>query len=247
MSVSTQEILTSIGFNTPSQFGGISNNFGNCKLTAHFGYGDYNRLFIGQIWHIMGELSTSRTRAYVEFEMPTEVESWEQGVAWVTWYLDNHSDNHIFNPSVPVTWLTEGRNNFHLLPWERERAAYVAEQALFAVRPYCYVQRDWTRGALKRLAELAAISDDLDLISFDFDGEIIRIRCVDELIAAPAQGKAWMDRYFVESKKMRERPKRLMSDPVCISIWKEKLVIDRYRYSIVNELSRDLNDRPELL
>lgn len=35
MSVSTQEVVTSIGFNIPSQFDGISNNFGNCKLTAH--------------------------------------------------------------------------------------------------------------------------------------------------------------------------------------------------------------------
>ena len=245
MSVLTEEVLKSIGFNMPSEYGGIRNNIGNFELTATFGYGD--RFSLGQNWHILGILSTSRTLGYLEFEMPEVVESWEQGVAWVTWHLDKYSANHIINPTVPVAWLTEGRNNFHLLPWERERSSYAAEQELFAVRPHCYVQRDWTRGALKRLAELAAILDDIDLISFDFDGEIIRIRCADELIAAPAQGKAWVDRYFVESKKMRERPKRLMSDPVCISIWKEKLVIDRYRYSTVNELPRDLNDRPELL
>ena len=89
-----------------------------------------------------------------------------QGVAWVTWCLDKHAKDGIYNPARPITWLTEGHQNFYLLPWERERVAYEN-------RPYCYVQREWARVALRNLSEQIVISDDEVPVTFQFDGEIL--------------------------------------------------------------------------
>jgi hypothetical protein len=47
---------------------------------------------------LTGVMATSRTIAVVECEMPQEVESFEQGVAWVTYCLDNQTDDDIFKP-----------------------------------------------------------------------------------------------------------------------------------------------------
>lgn len=117
-----------------------------------------------------------------------EVESWEQGIAWVTWCLDNYAKDGEYNPARPITWLTEGRQNFHLLPWERDRIAYEN-------RPHCLVQREWARVALRNLSEEIAISDDEAPVTFQFDGEILTIRCADSVLAMPANGKKWPCRY----------------------------------------------------
>jgi len=62
-----------------------------------------------------------RTCATVHFEMPLEVESFEQGVAFVTHYLDSYAGGN-FKPSLHVEWLTEGRRYRNLLPWNKQFA-----------------------------------------------------------------------------------------------------------------------------
>jgi hypothetical protein len=123
-----------------------------------------------------GVISTRRTIAQVEFEMPREVESWEQGVAWVTWYVDDHIDM-ISKATSRLDWLKEGRKNRHLLPWERQRVASEEERVAYESRPRCQVQRDWARVALRQLAsQIAAVDDDTD-VTFHFNGEALMIRC----------------------------------------------------------------------
>jgi len=58
---------------------------------------------------LTGVMATSRTIAVVECEMPQEVESFEQGVAWVTYCLDNQTDDDIFKPASSVPGLRDGR------------------------------------------------------------------------------------------------------------------------------------------
>ena len=57
---------------------------------------------------LTGVMATSRTIAVVECEMPQEVESFEQGVAWVIYCLDNQTDDDIFKPASSVPGLPDG-------------------------------------------------------------------------------------------------------------------------------------------
>ena len=113
-------------------------------------------------------MTTTRTIAEVECEMPEEVESPEQGVAWITWCLDEHAPGRLFVPAWDVPWLAIGRQYKHLLPWERQRAAYAA-------RPQCSVRRDFAAWGLRYLAQLLAEADEDTLVTFSFDGEVLLI------------------------------------------------------------------------
>lgn len=226
MSVSTWDLLKSIGFVEDQSVisdppGGLSLDFGNFKLEASFVINRYFR----EVVMLGGVMSDSRSIALVESEMPREVESWEQGVAWITWCLDNHATGGLFEPVLPMKWLTEGRLNRYLLPWEKERAAYAA-------RPHCQVQRDWAKLALRKLSELVVTLDNDVPIIFQFDGEILTIRGLNTVIATSASGKAWPSKYSLKAKQLRWLPKRLrMSGVVEFSYWDSAFTIGNHRYN----------------
>jgi len=91
---------------------GLSFDFGNFKLEASE---NVNR-WLRRVIILGGVMATNRTIAVVHFEMPLEVESFEQGVAFVTHCLDSHASGN-FESSLPVEWLKNGRQYRHLLPW----------------------------------------------------------------------------------------------------------------------------------
>ena len=61
-----------------------------------------------------GTAATARTLQALEFTLPLAVESKEQAVAMIAYYLGS-----AFVPSTPIDWLDQGRQWKHLLPWER--------------------------------------------------------------------------------------------------------------------------------
>lgn len=89
MSLPTWDVLLSLGFIRDQNVfsddpGGVSLDFGNFMLSAaHV----LNRWF-QPIVLLSGVFTTPRTISEVICEMPLEVESREQGVAWITWCLD---------------------------------------------------------------------------------------------------------------------------------------------------------------
>ncbi|WP_221066165.1 hypothetical protein [Methylomagnum ishizawai] len=174
--------------------------------------------------------------------MPIEVESWEQGAAWVAWCLDDHSPKGIFEPASPIPWLVEGRQNFHLLPWERKRAEYAEQQARFAARPRCTVERAWARLALNTLAEQLEIISADSLVMFDFDGSVLRIGCGEKVIAMPAEGNRWEQPFLISGKVLKNLPKRLMTPSVDFSIWESALRIGNRRYR--DDVSMEKVDHP---
>jgi hypothetical protein len=158
-----------------------------------------------------GVLQTTRSIHEIEFEMPQEVESREQGIAFLAYYLELQA-SPLFEFAWRWPWLEEGRQYKHLLPWERERIAYEA-------RPVCWVDRDWARVGLRRLREYLADVADEELVVFAFDGEVLTIRCAGKLIAMPGEGNKWESRFALDAGKLRQLPKRLMDDPVGFSMW----------------------------
>jgi hypothetical protein len=112
-------VLLAMGFEVDSNVlsdgaPGLSFDFGNFKLEASH---NVNRWF-RRVIILGGLMATDRTIAEVHFEMPTEVESFEQGVAFVTHCLDSHAGG-VFQPVLLVPWLDEGRQNRNLLPWNK--------------------------------------------------------------------------------------------------------------------------------
>src|SRR5438128_4870237 len=125
-SISTWAVLQELGF-TPDQsvisdvMPGLSFDFGNIKLSASC---VLNRKYV-PIVLLTGIFAAERTIAEIESEMPREVESPEQGMAFVAWSIDNAVGREL-QPTAYPERLAKGRQYRHLLPWEKERADYAA-------------------------------------------------------------------------------------------------------------------------
>lgn len=119
----TEDVLRALGFkvddNVLSDGGpGLSFDFGNFKLEASCNVNQWLRPVV-----VLGGVmtTTNRTNAVVHFEIPLELESFEQGIALVAYCLDSYSPNGRFEPALPAPWLIEGRKHRKLLPWNRSR------------------------------------------------------------------------------------------------------------------------------
>ena len=109
--VSTWDLLLTLGFvQDQSVFAdqppGISFDFGNFKLEA-------SRLT--NRWEVPtvllgGVMASERTIALVHAELALQVESREQGLAFVAWSLDNSAGGR-FQLTIEPPWLVEGRRS----------------------------------------------------------------------------------------------------------------------------------------
>jgi hypothetical protein len=155
--------------------------------------------------------------------MPVEMESVEEGMAWLAWTLDRGSGQTTFDPPKMPWWLDKGRQYFDLLPWERRSAAYES-------RPHCSVRREWAKLALKSLgAELARL-EDIALVTIRFDGSVLALCCGEVTIPMPARGTAWTHGYAIPVRRLRRLPKRIRFDPVSVSVWESAITIGNRRY-----------------
>jgi hypothetical protein len=177
-----------------------------------------------EIVFFTGVLSTPRSLAEVQFEMPRRLKSIKQCAALIVWSLDQHAHHRVFRPARHVGWIEEGRENRRLLPWVMSMAEYNA-------RPQCVVQRDWLRLALRTLGEyLAPLSDDAGIV-FRFDGSVLSIRLNEKVIALPGEGSPWAVCFRVEARTLRQLPKRLMRKEINVSIWESHITLGNYRYA----------------
>jgi hypothetical protein len=165
---------------------------------------------------------TERSICEVECEMPSEVESVDQGMAWIAWCLDDAAGGR-FEPLAAPRWLEEGRQHLHLLPWNRRMAAYAA-------RPLCVVHRDWARIALKALSEQLTTVDDEAPVTFGFNGNILTISCAGKVSPMPAEGSAWVHVYSIRAGALKSLPRRLVSWGIRFSVWDSMLTIGNRGY-----------------
>lgn len=216
--IPTWDLLSSLGFSPDSTLlfsdirPGLSLDFGNLKLSAVAVVSPYS----GEIISLSGVLSTPRTVAEIQFELPRRVESLKQCAAWIVWNLDQHSSGGAFRPARDVGWINEGRQNRRLLPW-------VMSQAEFDARPQCTVRRDWLRLALKNLREQLPSLPDSAIVVFSFDGSVFSIRCDKKVIAFPGEGLPWTVCFRVEGRALRSSPKRLMREFIDVSVWESNI------------------------
>jgi hypothetical protein len=114
-------------------------------------------------FHLGGVWRDANSISMVDFEMPLDVESLEQGAAWIAYGIGER-----FRPRHPTPWLADGRAWRDRLPWARRMEEY-------KVRPMCSVEKDWFRLAAKKLRSLADSASESDLVWLSFNGETLRI------------------------------------------------------------------------
>jgi hypothetical protein len=231
-SMSTWDILKQFGFMPDETVSsdvrpGLSYDFGNFKLSA----GCVLNLQLREIVLFTGVLTTQRTITEVIFEMPRQVESPEQSAAWIAWHVTGGTASREFKPMRETGWLELGRRHYHLLPWERQKAVYAA-------RPRCMISRKWARLALNTLSGHLAEARETVIVEIGFDGTALTIRCKKNVVTLPAEGSPWKDKYHIHAKKIRHLPKRLMHDPVEVSVFDGAFILGNRRYpGVLNSMA----------
>lgn len=220
--VSTWDCLVSLGFVVDPDVisdhkPGLSYSFGKFKLTA----GHMPNLHFRNVVVLGGILSTRNSIGMIHNEMAVELESPEQGMAWLSCTLDQAADGN-FKPAFEPAWLEIGRQNQHLLPWIRQQALMLAA---YEARPRCLVSREWLRLGLKKLTEQMATVNDDALVIFCFDGSVLRIRCEGKIIPMPAEGTSWQHAYSIPVAKLNWLPKRLMREVIEVSFMDSSISI----------------------
>jgi hypothetical protein len=123
-------------------------------------YETHNRYFRRVFW-FSGVAWGHNSLRDIDFEMPLEVDSFEQGVAWIAYVLGRK-----FCPKKPALWVEQGQEWADTLPWVHRLKQYEA-------RPRCLVDREWFRVACKKLQERAGSADADEMVSFEFDGDAL--------------------------------------------------------------------------
>ncbi len=170
------------------------------------------------IFQVSGVINTGRSIHMIEAEMRLEMDSYEQGVAWLAYILRD-----VFRQFEKPDWLIEGEGWADQLPWRLDAARA-------APRSSCKVPREWFRLAAKQLRTLAETAEPLDEARFDFDGLILTLNVGAAQIPLPAKGDAWDRPAWVRLAALADLPKRLVYDPVTIAVWDTRLGIANTRF-----------------
>lgn len=204
--VSIESILEKIGFTEIED--GYYFDFGNCKLKAIRGL---NRsLKFG--YNFLGNYFSQRSAGTLDFFIPIEVDSYEQGLALLSYYLRK------VHFTSPPDWIDEGLNLQSYLPWRKELTEY--EKI-----PQAEIEQDWIRLLLKKIRIHVSNSSDNDLTSFSFKDGILKVNCNNEEFAISGIGEDWLNSATVKTLSLDILPKRIPNRKVIMYIWKERLHI----------------------
>jgi len=222
MSVAVQSLLVDLGFvpaNAQSGSGqdALSFDFGNLVLSATKGI---NRWF-RDVWLFGGVANDGRTLALIEFEMPLNVESVEQGTAWIAEHVK------ITLRDTPQ-WLQDGLGWRDELPWRKELMRHDEQ-------PLCRVEREWFRLPCKAMRLAAEESRPEEQAKVSFDGSVLKVVLPNSVVAMPASGERWERSVAVVLTGLRHLPRRLVSQPVEVSVMQEHLIIGRLRLPLLDQ------------
>lgn len=216
-----RDLLVDLGFEAimdeyTDQQPGYQFNFGDLVLRAC----QLTNLYLRPAFCFSGIISTTRTCEMVEFWLPLEMESYEQGVALISYNIGQS-----FTPLRPTPWLEQGRLWEEHLPGRRELR-------LHAQRPQCHVEAEWFRVAVKKLLEHGLKADDTQVFKVSFMAGVLKFDLFNQILVMPAQGKDWPETYYCLSTGLASLSKRTPSDGVSLGIWKDKLAIGGLQLSI---------------
>jgi hypothetical protein len=150
--VQTREVFERLGFDEvwdtmTDQKPAYRCHLGNIELTAT----QVTNRYFRPVFLLGGIARDERSVREIDSQLPFEVESFEQGVAFIVYAIGN------YRPRRPVPWVEQGRQWADRLPWERARREYER-------RPQCAVDWEWFRVAAKKLREQLPMADPTDLV-----------------------------------------------------------------------------------
>lgn len=190
-------------------------DFGNFELSAAV---FFSERFCQAVVFLKGGPNCIAIDDVVAFEIAEFVESREQAIALIWYCIRRH------RPAIVPTWLEEGKDLQHLLPWRREAEAY-------ARRPKAVVDRVWMRPLGQRLREaaIAAVAEDRCVVHFD--GTTVRFDLPERRLIVQADGpEPWVEPVTVSLQALTRLPKRWMKETVEISLWDGHLLIGNVRF-----------------
>ncbi|MEO9090816.1 MAG: hypothetical protein ABI247_10855 [Rhodanobacter sp.] len=219
--VSAMEVLHHLGWvpdtDNPCSTGpALKYSFGNLTISA----GVFTNRFFQPVVILVGLFSDGRSIQDIAFEIPQQVESRLQMLAFVAYALRG------IRLAITPEWLEEGQRAQGELPWVRDAAAYRA-------RPLADVTRDWMRVFGRELRSEAAAADESDHCRVAFDGEVLRFLLPRRTLPVAACGEPWKIEVTLELSALVAMPKRWMSDPVAVAFWKGHLTIGNQQFNAI--------------
>ncbi len=216
--MSTRKLLVELKFETvvaqyTDQQPGYRYNFGNFVLNASQVTSEYLRPEI----LFTGIMSTPRVCGMVEFSLPLEVESYEQGVALIAYNIGRN-----FTPTRATPWLLLGRM------WE-EHLPGRHEMRLYKQRPQCHVNAEWFRVAVKKLIAAGEKASDESRFTVTFRDSVLKFDLAGEILAMPAAGNSWKQVCQCRTRELMRLSKRTPSSGMPFCIWDNCLLIGNRR------------------
>ena len=206
--MSTRALLLGMGFQTveaawTEQQPGYQYDFGNFMLEAS----ELMSLHFQRVMQFSGVQSDQRSIKEVDFQLPLNVECYEQGVALIANGIGRN-----FKPLIPTDWLEQGRQLQDYLPGMREIR-------LYDKRPQCLVEADWFKVAAKRLMAVGTTAKENATTDISFREHFLRFDTGQDVIVMPAHGDEWQQEYRCQTSAFQHISKRTPKAGVWFSVW----------------------------
>jgi len=199
-------ILIKIGFQSTGN--GLEFDFGNCKLKA---IQSINQDF-KEGYNFFGYYISERRAGEISFFLPLRVESYEQCIAIIAYYLRKA------DLKDKPEWLQAGLALEEQLPWKKAMKAYDEN-------PHAILEHEWFRIIVKKIRLLSSASTDEDITTFSFVDSVLKIVCNNQTIIVGGLGKNWHQTATVKTKSLTFLPKRIPNRAIYVFIWQNKLNI----------------------
>lgn len=221
--IGIRDLLVDLGFQSEvapytDQQPGYVYRFGNFDLRAVQVTNEHLR----PVMQFSGILSTPRSFGAVDFSLPMEVASREQGVALIA-----HNIGSRFVPSDPTPWLEQGRDWATHLPGRQGLE-------LYGRRPQCHVDALWFRVAVKKLAAAGKMAETSERFSVTFRDGTLMLRLPGQAMPIPATGLPWHQTYECEVRGLADLPRRTSSSGIWISVWQGSLQIGNRKLPVTH-------------
>ena len=228
--VETWDILKRMGFKDDASVlsarkPGLSLKTGGLDLSvSQYLAADYST----NVVFVSGHYQSSNNLKYIEFEMPLEMESVAQGLAWLVYRVFGRRPRRV--PENPA-WLQTGIDNYDLLPWEKQRIEREQQMEQFIARPHCRVERDWFRVARKKVKTLASESPDAE-VTICFDQRTLSFSGSNLNVIMPAVGDQKFSCRLVAARLAKAIRNRFQNAVVTVGLLDNVLDIDSTKTSV---------------
>ena len=204
LQMETLLVLGRIGFK-PSGFG-YSFDFVGLKLNAVIGF----NLSINYGVHFAGVFRNARSFSEIQFSIPEEVDSYEQGLGYLAYFLQKYPIES------PPQWLTDGQQYIYDLPFlvERRKQLWEAEYANKAT-----VDHQLFKLHLKKIRSLLdTFGDQGQELRISFKEKIFKIEIGSEVFVFNGSGSDWTQEYILDSAVFKKIPPRLPRRDLTIGV-----------------------------